>query len=266
MGGAPSASLNGLRQCSTAAIGLDWRTGPTEKNGPTLAAPWGIVQTTDGFCTSLHNRPPETRNRIEPDRDAKYTACGPCGRRGARKPPCPDLFSQCATRAAPTTTPIPTPGAWHAPCPVHVRFMPGPCPVHLACHARPCPLPCPALARESARHASGPAAPRTTTPRTKPRAARRACRFVAAPRPDQRPVLFRFDQYDNDAHLGHGYPPSSSIPVRATSTASFVSPRSGAGKRLRGDGTRRAGSLGPRSSYPQCPASRVHTGPIHRPC
>ncbi len=177
MGGAPSASLNGLRQCSTAAIDLDWRTGPTEKNCPTLAAPWGIVQTTDGFCTSLHNRPPETRNRIEPDRDAKYTACGPCGRRGARKPPCPDLFSQCATRAAPTTTPIPTPGAWHAPCPFHARFMPGPS--GLPCTALPAPLPGPRARKRTARFRPG-STPHRQHPAQNP--ARRAGHAVSLPR------------------------------------------------------------------------------------
>ena len=33
------------------------RAGPAARNRPTLAAPWAIVQTADGFCTSLHKWP-----------------------------------------------------------------------------------------------------------------------------------------------------------------------------------------------------------------
>lgn len=54
--GRPRGALPRARHGRQWGRALRGRAGPAARDRPTLAAPWGIVQTADGFCTWLHKR------------------------------------------------------------------------------------------------------------------------------------------------------------------------------------------------------------------
>jgi|GEM_PF-5222934 len=96
-----------------------------------------------------------------------------------------------------------------------------------------------------------PARKRTSAPKGRNPPAARCAAQTCPPRPVRRPCLFRLDEYDNDACLGHGHP----HPPRSSAATP--------------GGERTEGQQPPpkaRSPYPQCPAAGLHTGPVHRPC
>lgn len=148
---------------------------------------------------------PAARNRTGPGQDAELSARSPCRRRGAIK--------TASRRAVP---PQMHPG------------LPGNSPISWAT-PQTCPAECAApigsghgisartvrCARK--RTSDVPFPPGKAVPLSAPDACSRtrAYTIVLPPRPDPTPTLFRFDEYDNDALLGHGNPPSFSMPARA---------------------------------------------------
>lgn len=157
---------------------------------------------------------PAARNRTGPDQDAEQGAPGSCGRRGAIKPACPhhrpimpDASARTCHRehVGANTSGRKVPPRSHRPL-IRLPVRPyGPC-LPRTRHPR-------AKAHDTI---SGPPTAQPTPLDAKSTHGGPLCPFAAAPRPDLRPALFRFDEYDNDAHLGHGNSPSSSLPVRTT--------------------------------------------------